>query len=322
MTKNDFRIVFMGTPEFAQTSLDFLLEEGYAIKAVITAPDKPAGRGKKKKESAVKKFAAAKELPVWQPVNLKSQTFLDELKAIRPDLIVVVAFRMLPEEVWRIPTCGTINLHASLLPQYRGAAPINHAIINGETSTGITTFFIEKQIDTGNIILQKEVPIHNNENAGDVHDKLMNEGAVLLKETIDLIIKKSFKPLIQKDLYTADGILKTAPKIFKQDCIINFEQKSKKVYDFIRGLSPYPGAYTFLTDDNGKQTLFKIFSCTIIDGEPTKPLKTINSDNKNYIRIYCKEGGLELNEVQIEGKKRMSVKEFLNGFDIYKYTIT
>ncbi len=313
--KTDFKIIFMGTPDFAVASLKMLNENNFNIVAVVTSPDKPAGRGQKIKESAVKTYAIKNNLRILQPENLNSNDFIKEINNIQPDLIIVVAFRMLPESVWRIPAQGTINLHASLLPQYRGAAPINHAIINGEKETGVTTFFIEKEIDTGNIIFQKKLRISDDMNAGKLHDILMTEGAVLLKDTIEAIMHNSFKKINQDSLIPADTELKTAPKIFKKDCRIDWHGDLEQVYDFIRGLSPYPTAWTELYNDNKKFSL-KIFSAEKIEGEHNSINGQILTDGKSYLYVTTNGGLISINEVQLQGKKRMSVQVFLNGFDI------
>ncbi len=312
--KENFRIIFMGTPDFATESLKILTENNYHIVAVITAPDKPAGRGRKLQQSSVKKYALEKGLKILQPTNLKNETFISELKKLKADLQIVVAFRMLPEIVWAMPKYGTINLHASLLPQYRGAAPINHAIINGETITGVTTFFIEKEIDTGNIIAQKKVKILPDENAGKLHDKLMFTGAQLILQTVDDIINDRVKPIPQKKLSEGE-ILKPAPKIFKEDCIINWQNPAEKIYNFIRGLSPYPAAMTKIRKGD-KTYILKIFKTEVIKENHNHKIGKIISDNKNYLKIATKDAFIDIKELQLQGKKRMKVKDLLNGFDI------
>ena len=254
MSSNDFRIVFMGTPEFAVASLKSLIESGFNVVAVVTAPDKPAGRGQKLQESDVKQYAKYLNIPILQPEKLKDAEFIDQLRELKADLNVVVAFRMLPEIIWSMPRLGTINLHASLLPQYRGAAPINWAIINGDKKTGITTFFIEKEIDTGKIIHFKEVEIAETDNAGTLHDKLMLSGAALLTETVSGIKTGIYPQLDQKSVLPEDSILHPAPKIFKETCKINWDNEIDKTYNFIRGLSPYPAAWTvFQNQQSGAQ---------------------------------------------------------------------
>jgi methionyl-tRNA formyltransferase len=254
---NDLRIVFMGTPEFAVSSLDRLLSAGYNIVAVVTAPDKPAGRGLTLHQSDVKKYALSKGLKILQPEKLRDPDFIEKLTALKPDLQIVVAFRMLPEVIWKLPSLGTFNIHASLLPQYRGAAPINWAIINGEMETGVTTFFLNEKIDAGNIILSETVQISPDENAGELHDRLMHTGADLVVKTIQSIQQNSYKTTEQEKL-TIDNI-KSAPKIFKQDCKIDWSKSNDNVYNFIRGLSPYPGAFTEIFSEDGKKFTIKIF---------------------------------------------------------------
>jgi len=319
MTKERFKIIFMGTPDFAVESLKSLHENGFNIVGILTAPDRPAGRGKKIQESAVKKYAVANNLRLLQPTNLKNELFLAQLKALHADLQVVVAFRMLPELVWAMPKFGTINLHASLLPNYRGAAPINHAIINGDTKTGVTTFFIEKEIDTGMIIFQKEVDILENENAGQLHDKLMNIGGELIVNTVDAIINEDVKPVPQEKL--ADSKIKSANKIFKPYCEINWKQDSKIIYNFIRGLSPYPTAWAKLVNKDGKFINIKIFATEMLIETHSNEVGTIHSDNKSFIKISTSDGYLNITDMQIQGKKRMPVKDLLNGFDITGYLV-
>ncbi len=318
-TKENFRIIFMGTPDFAVESLKSLHENSFKIVGVITAPDKPAGRGKKIQESAVKKYAAENNLNILQPTNLKNELFLSQLAELQADLQVVVAFRMLPELVWAMPEYGTINLHASLLPDYRGAAPINHAIMNGETKTGITTFFIEKEIDTGNIIFRKEVEILPEENAGQLHDKLMYTGGDLMVKTVNAIIEDNVKPIPQKEILLSD--IKSANKIFKPDCEINWNQKLDTVYNFIRGLSPYPTAWFKLSNKEGKFTTFKVFATEKLMEKHTFSPGSIISDNKSENKIAVKNGFLNLTDIQLQGKKRMPIKDLLNGFDMSDYSI-
>ena len=320
MKKDNFRIIFMGTPDFAVESLKALYENNFNIVAVITVVDKPAGRGRKIQESAVKKFALQKNLKILQPANLKNEQFIEELKAIKADLQVVVAFRMLPEVVWSMPKFGTINLHASLLPNYRGAAPINHAIINGESITGLTTFFIEKKIDTGNIIFREEVNILPDETAGELHDKLMSVGGELIVKTVETIINNKVIARSQNQFFNDSDNLKPANKIFKKDCEINWDQSTDKVYNFIRGLSPYPTAWTKMVKIGSKDIIsMKIFLTGKISEEHNFLPGSIISDNKSYINIATKDGYINLTVIQIQGKKQMPVKELLNGFDITKY---
>jgi len=294
----------MGTPDFAVASLDALVQAHFDIVAVITAPDKPAGRGQKLSESAVKKYAVEKGIPVLQPEKLKNPAFIAQLKAYNADLQVVVAFRMLPEVVWAMPPKGTINLHVSLLPQYRGAAPINHAIINGEKESGVTTFFLTHEIDTGDIILSDKVSISDDDTAGDLHDKLMNVGAKLLVKTVSAIAEGNFseQPQPQSD------VLKHAPKIFKEDCKIDWNNSAIKVYNLIRGLSPYPTAFTFLND----KTL-KIFKAELEPKEPAIAAGGFLTDGKTFLKFATKDGFIKLLDIQYEGKKRMLIEDFLRG---------
>ncbi len=306
------RIVFMGTPDFAVASLSKLIEAGEDVVGVVTAPDKPAGRGRKLRYSPVKEYALEKGLPVFQPSNLKAPEWLATLKDLKPDLQVVVAFRMLPESVWSLPPLGTINLHASLLPQYRGAAPINWAIINGEKETGVTTFFINENIDTGAIIDSARVTIEPDDSAGSLHDKLMKTGADLLAKTVRQIADGK----APRQEQTMSNELKHAPKIFKEDTQIDFSQPVKKVYDFIRGLSPYPAATCTLYMEDKKYPL-KIFSATIMaEGESDLVPGNLQTDNKKYMNVECQNGVISVESLQIAGKKRMSIAEFLNGFKL------
>jgi methionyl-tRNA formyltransferase len=310
----------MGTPEFAVATLGSLLMNGINVVAVVTSPDKPSGRGRKITKSAVKDFAEFSNLPLLQPSNLKDQDFIDTLKKLEADLFIVVAFRMLPEEVWKIPALGTINLHASLLPDYRGAAPINHVIINGETRTGITTFFIDEKIDTGNILLREEVQIFPFENAGDLQDRLMKQGALLVIKTLANIMENKIKVLPQTKLIDQHKPLKLAPKIHPGDCIINWNNETLKVHNLVRGLAPYPCSKSWFRSDSTTIS-FKIFeSYPEIEEHSFKP-GTIFSDEKNYIRISCKDGFLSISSLQLEGKKRMTTVEFLRGFKIKNVTI-
>jgi len=299
----------MGTPDFAVASLDALLNAGINIVAVVTAPDKPAGRGQKLNESAVKKYAVEKGLPVLQPVRLKAPDFIEELRSFNADLQVVVAFRMLPEIVWNMPPKGTINLHASLLPHYRGAAPINWAVINGEKHTGVSTFFLQHEIDTGNIIFSEAVDIADDDTAGTVHDNLMLIGAELLVKTVKAIETGNYSETPQKTAHHEEP--KHAPKIFKEDCLINWNQKAQTVYNHIRGLSPYPAAFTTLHD----KTL-KIYTADLIVKEPGIQPSGFLSDGKTYLHFACIDGFIAVKDIQIEGKKRMGVEEFLRGFRI------
>ncbi|WP_461451800.1 methionyl-tRNA formyltransferase [Mucilaginibacter sp.] len=301
------RIVFMGTPQFAVTSLDELLMAGCDVVGVITAPDKPAGRGQKLTQSAVKEYAVAKGLKVFQPEKLKDQDFLDELKALNADLFVVVAFRMLPAIVWTMPIRGTVNLHASLLPQYRGAAPINWALINGEKETGVTTFFLKQDIDTGNLLFTEKITLTGKETAGELHDRLMNKGAGLLVKTVKAIESGRYSELPQHEL--VEGMeMKHAPKIFKETCLIDWNNTSETVFNLIRGLSPIPTAYTTL---NGKT--FKIYYAEQEVTSPAVPPGEFETDHKTYLKFACLDGYISVTDVQLEGKKRMGIEEFLRG---------
>ncbi|WCT13991.1 methionyl-tRNA formyltransferase [Mucilaginibacter jinjuensis] len=301
------RIIFMGTPEFAVASLDALIQAGCEVVAVITAPDKPAGRGQKLNESAVKKYAVVNNIKVLQPEKLRDPDFLQELQALKADLQVVVAFRMLPEVVWSMPPKGTINLHASLLPQYRGAAPINWVVINGEKESGVTTFFLQQQIDTGNILFTEKVSIPEDFTAGDLHDKLMNKGAGLLVKTVKAVESDKYTEQPQEHLLEG-AEPKHAPKIFKEDCKVDWNKPVEQVYNLIRGLSPYPTAFTEL---NGK--ILKIYTSTkevaTVDAIPG----TYSTDNKTYLKFACTDGYIHVTDIQLEGKKRMGVEEFLRG---------
>ncbi len=305
----NLRIVFMGTPEFAVRSLQKIVEEGFNVVGVITAPDKPSGRGMQVNESAVKKYASLKGLKVLQPEKLKNIDFIKELKQLNADVQIVVAFRMLPEVIWNMPPMGTINLHASLLPQYRGAAPINWAIINGEKETGVTTFKLQQDIDTGNILLQKKIAIRDDETAGELHDEMMHIGADLLLQTINGLVNNSLKEKKQNDITVSNIVLHHAPKIFNETCEINWCQNVKDVYNFIRGLSPHPGAFTFLSGKKIK--IFKAEKETINGGDIAG---TAVSDNKTFLKFACNDGYVVIKELQIEGKKKMVVEDFLRGW--------
>jgi methionyl-tRNA formyltransferase len=300
----------MGTPEFAVAPLKSLLTNGYNIVSVVTAPDKPAGRGRELKQSEVKQFALEQGLPVLQPEKLRDENFIETLKSLNADLFLVVAFRMLPEIVWSMPPKGTVNLHASLLPDYRGAAPINHAIINGETLTGVTTFIISHEIDTGEILLQREVKIENNENAGELHDKLMVAGASLLLETVGKIEALDIKPLPQPKMPN----MHSAPKLFRENCEINWNLPVERVRNLIRGLSPHPGAWCELKTE-AKTLQIKILKThDSSENVDIEPVGTIHSDGKNFLKIACSDGFLYVDELQPQGKKTMPVKAFLAGF--------
>jgi methionyl-tRNA formyltransferase len=309
------KIVYYGTPQFAVEPLRVLLENNFVPSAVVTAPDKPAGRGLKTMSSDVKEFALEKGLKVLQPEKLSDENFLSELNSIQPDLQVVVAFRKLPEAVWRLSLLGTINLHASLLPDYRGAAPINHVIINGEKETGVTTFFINDKIDTGKIILQEKVSIDENETAGTLHDKLMKAGAALLLETVRQIEKETVQIIEQHNLLSNYETLHDAPKLTKEFCRVNWNESPEKIYNFIRGLSPVPSAWTEITDGNSATRLNIFSSQKELIHHNFAPGK-IESDQKTFLKVAVPGGFIYLEELQLAGKKRLKVEEFLRGFNI------
>lgn len=349
------RIVYMGTPEFAVEPLKRLLDNNYKVVAVVTVADKPAGRGQKVGQSAVKRFSVERGIPVLQPVKLKDPEFISQLKALKADLFVVVAFRMLPQEVWSMPRLGTFNLHASLLPQYRGAAPINWAVINGESRTGVTTFMIDKEIDTGGIILRQDIQIGWDETAGDIHDRLMDIGADLVVQTTEGIIEKNVDTRVQKSFIQGSEVLKPAPKLTRELCHIDWDDTTRHIHNLVRGLSPYPAAFTELIRDGGAPIQLKIFSAQPVnmelanrqldpvevhprfaaaeyrqDRQPTSPIDAIQggkgsviSDGKTYLWITTADGALALEEVQLAGKKRMNIKDFLLGFrDPESYSTT
>ncbi|MBM6757725.1 methionyl-tRNA formyltransferase [Bacteroides mediterraneensis] len=314
MEKKDLRIVYMGTPEFAVESLKRLVEGGYQVVGVITMPDKPMGRhGSVLQASPVKQYAVSQGLKVLQPEKLKNEEFLEELRALKADLQIVVAFRMLPEVVWNMPRLGTFNLHASLLPQYRGAAPINWAVINGETETGITTFFLKHEIDTGEIIDQVRIPIADTDNVEVVYDKLMKLGGDLVVKTVDAILEGKVKTTPQEQLAKAEE-LRPAPKIFKETCRIDWTAGVKKVYDFVRGLSPYPAAWTELHQGEAAPVSLKIFETEKLFTPHTLKPGTVVTDKKTYFHIASTDGFLRVLSLQLAGKKRMDVADFLRGY--------
>lgn len=318
MSQSEFSIIFMGTPEFATTILDSIYNAGIPVKAVVTAPDKPSGRGQKINESHVKQYAKEKGLNILQPTNLKDPGFVKQLEELNADLFVVVAFRMLPEAVWSLPPKGTINLHASLLPQYRGAAPINWAIINGEKITGVSTFFIEKEIDTGKIILQEKTAIGANENVGELYERLMHMGADVMLKTIEQIKNGGITPIDQSDISNVE--LKPAPKIFKQDCRMDFSKTALEAHNFCRGLSPYPGAWCILKNKaTGESKSFKI-SDTLVSDITVKDSSTLDAD-KNGLLFPCSDYYIYIRSIQPEGKRRMNFKDFLAGNSISDYQI-
>jgi methionyl-tRNA formyltransferase len=315
MNPKDLRILFMGTPEFAVESLKALIENGYNIVGVVTAPDKPAGRGRSLNESAVKIYAKQQNLKILQPEKLKSPDFLFELENMKADLQVVVAFRMLPEIVWSRPPLGTFNLHASLLPQYRGAAPINWAIINDEHETGLTTFLLSHEIDTGQIIFQEKISIGENDNAGDLHDRMMVKGAMLVIKTVETIATKNLKAIDQNLLIGNALELKHAPKIFKDDCRIDWNKNAGEVRNLIRGLSPYPAAWTELIHPTKPEILIaKIFTSTVDGININSVPGTLFSDGKKVLKVACGNAWLSINEIQLSGKKRLKTDELLRGF--------
>lgn len=321
MKKQDLRIVYMGTPDFAVPSLAALVEGGYHVVGVITMPDKPAGRGHKVQFSPVKEYALAHNLPLLQPEKLKDPIFLDALRAWKADLQIVVAFRMLPEVVWNMPRMGTFNLHAALLPQYRGAAPIHWAVINGETTTGATTFFLSHDIDTGRIILKKEMPIAPDENVGSVHDRLMEMGKGLVTQTVDLLLdadgdSSRIKTVDQETLFTDISELRPAPKIFRETCRVDWNNPARDIYNKIRGLSPYPTAWTDFLLPDGEILTVKIYSAAIVreNMENTASIGRIDTDGKSYLHIHCADGIIALKEMQLPNKKRMEIRALLNGW--------
>ena len=313
MKKEDLRIVYMGTPDFAVESLRQLVEGGYNVVGVITMPDKPAGRGHKIQYSPVKQYALEKQLPLLQPERLKDEEFLEALRAWKADLQIVVAFRMLPEVVWNMPRLGTFNLHASLLPQYRGAAPINWAVINGDTETGITTFFLKHEIDTGEVIQQVAVPIADIDNVEVVHDKLMMLGGKLVVETVEAILNDTVKTIPQEEMAVV-GELRPAPKIFKDTCRINWNQPVKKVYDFIRGLSPYPAAWSELITAEGETVVLKVFESEKVYEPHQLEVGTVLTDGKKYLKVAVPDGFVSLLSLQLPGKKRLKTDELLRGY--------
>ena len=314
-TKESWKIGFFGTPDFAVESLDRLVSGGYNIVGVVTMPDKAAGRGHKMFQSPVKEYALAHNLKLMQPANLKDPEFVEELRSLNADLQIVIAFRMMPEVVWNMPPLGTFNLHASLLPKYRGAAPINWAVMNGDKETGVTTFFLKHEIDTGDIIQQEKIEIAETDNVGVVHDRLMTLGAGMVVETVDAIIAGTVKPIPQEDLLNKDEEPTPAPKIFKETCEIDFKRTAREVYNHIRGLSPYPAAWTTIKDANGTEFALKIYETElpseIVVGEPGAVVAT-----KDTLTFACADGSIEVKSIQLAGKKRMTTAEFLRGFKL------
>ena len=318
MEKKDLRIVFLGTPDFAVESLSRLVEGGYNIVGVVTMPDKIAGRGHKMFQSPVKEYAVAHVLKLLQPVNLKDESFVEELRSLKADLQIVIAFRMLPEVVWNMPPMGTFNLHASLLPKYRGAAPINWAVMNGDKETGVTTFFLKQEIDTGDIIQQRKIEISRTDNVGDIHGRLMMLGADMVIETVEAILDGSVKPISQDELCNQGIEATPAPKIFKDTCLVDWNKPAEQVYNHIRGLSPYPAAWTVITDGTNEYS-FKIFQTS----EPINDVKLnpgeLRFDSK-HLMIGCADGALEVLSMQLSGKKRMAPSDFMRGFNLAGYS--
>lgn len=315
MNKENLRIVFFGTPDFAVESLNRLVDGGYNVVAVVTMPDKVGGRGHHVIESAVKQFAVAKGLPLLQPANLKDADFVGQLQALRPQLFIVIAFRMLPQVVWQMPPLGTFNLHASLLPKYRGAAPINWAVMNGDTQTGVTTFFLKHEIDTGDIIQQRAIDIARTDNVETVHDRLMVLGADMVVETVDAIIAGAVRPIAQEELISAGADATPAPKIFRETCRIDWGKSGEAVYNQIRGLSPYPAAWTELVTAQGERSTIKVFAT----GEP-QPAQmepgTIVSDSRHDLKVAAVDALIPIQSIQPAGKRRMTIEEFLRGYSV------
>ena len=318
MSGKDLRIVFMGTPEFAVASLRRLVEEGYNVVAVVTTPDKPAGRGQKLHESDVKVAARELGLPILQPERLRDEAFVEAMRELRPDLGIVIAFRMLPEVIWSMPKLGTFNLHASLLPEYRGAAPINWAVINGEEKTGITTFLLNHEIDKGAIIGQVEMPIEEEDTVGTMYDKLMMRGRDLVVDTVERIAAGDYTA--REQMHIDEATLKPAPKIFKDDCRIDWSWEGRRIVNFVRGLSPYPAAWTPMYLDGEERGSAKIFHVCFVASQHNASVGTISSDGKS-MKVACSDGWVEILELQVAGKRRMATRDLLLGFrDIDKYT--
>ena len=322
MDKKDLRIVYMGTPDFAVPTLEKLIDAGYNIVGVITMPDKPVGRHQNQLQaSPVKECALRHNIRVLQPEKLKDEDFLAELRSLQADLQIVVAFRMLPEVVWNMPRLGTFNLHAALLPQYRGAAPINWAIINGDTKTGITTFFLDHDIDTGRVIQQESVPIGPDDNVEDVHDRLMMLGADLVCETVRNICEGKVHPIPQEEMETAQP-LRPAPKIFRETCQIQWNSHTAQTaHNFVRGLSPYPGAWTNVTLPDGRETTIKVLATKVIDTKQNADSTAVMANDNGRLLVHLPEGTLEITQLQLSGKKRMSAADFLRGTNINGWKI-
>lgn len=316
------RIIYLGTPEFAVAPLDHLVKNGYGVVAVVTAPDKPAGRGKKLTPPPVKVYAELNNIPVLQPLKLKDEQFLKTIRDLKPDILVVVAFRMMPRELWSIPSNGTFNLHASLLPQYRGAAPINQVIINGEKETGLTTFFIDDKIDTGEIIFREKMPVGDHETAGELHDRMKLKGSELVLKTVRAIEEGTVTTMPQPELEKDQQDLKTAPKIFREDCKIDWSLPAKKIHNLIRGLSPYPAAFSFLKKPGTEDIQVKIFRSDYAISFHQLAPGSLVTDGITYLKAACSDGYIEIIELQLAGKKRMNIQEFLRGFkDIGEFVL-
>jgi methionyl-tRNA formyltransferase len=316
MKEKKLRIVFLGTPEFAVPSLEILLKNNYEIAGVVTAPDQPSGRGLQLTPPAIKKFALQNNLEIFQPERLRDEKFLNEIKKLNAGLQIVVAFRMMPKELWQMPPLGTFNLHASLLPQYRGAAPINRVIMDGERETGVTTFFLKHEVDTGNILFREKVLIDENETAGELHDTLKIIGGDLVLKTVKAIESNNYKEIPQSELMSKGELLKTAPKIFREDCKINWNQNVEVIHNQVRGLSPYPGAFTEIVSPAGQKYLIKIFkSEKEISSINTFP-GIIETDEKTYLKIAGTNGFIKITELQLQGKKKLFTGEFLRGFKV------
>lgn len=314
MNKEDLKIVYMGTPDFAVEPLRRLVEDKYNVVGVVTMPDKPAGRGHKLQFSPVKQYAVDNNLHVMQPEKLKAEEFVNELRSLNADLFIVVAFRMLPEVVWAMPRLGTFNLHGSLLPQYRGAAPLNWAIINGEKRTGITTFFLTHEIDTGKIIDQQVIAIEDSDNVGTIHDKLMVMGGNLVIKTVKAILWGGIKPIPQEELYASESELKPAPKIFKETCHLDFNNPTENIHNLVRGLSPYPAAWANLSAEGKEDLQMKIYETKKEICQHNETPGTLVTDGKKFLKVATKDGYLHLLQIQVPGKKRLSIEDFLRGF--------
>lgn len=314
MNKEDLKIVYMGTPDFAVEPLRRLVEDKYNVVGVVTMPDKPAGRGHKLQFSPVKQYAVDNNLHVMQPEKLKAEEFVNELRSLNADLFIVVAFRMLPEVVWAMPPLGTFNLHGSLLPQYRGAAPLNWAIINGEKRTGITTFFLTHEIDTGKIIDQQVIAIEDSDNVGTIHDKLMVMGGDLVIKTVKAILWGGIKPIPQEELYASESELKPAPKIFKETCHLDFNNPTENIHNLVRGLSPYPAAWANLSAEGKEDLQMKIYETKKEICQHNETPGTLVTDGKKFLKVATKDGYLHLLQIQVPGKKRLSIEDFLRGF--------